>query len=159
MTTLLHSISRAVLATALLVLAFSLLPSTAQAKEPPIYTKLFSNVGLSGYDAVAYFTDSKPVKGDAKFAHTYQGAKWHFSSAENRDKFAAAPEKFAPQYGGYCAWAVAQGQTASADPTLWKIVQGKLYVNYSPDVQKKWELDIAGHIQKADANWPQVLGK
>jgi YHS domain-containing protein len=159
MSALFHSLSRAFMAAAMALAAFAVLPSAALAKEAPVYAKLFSDVGLSGYDAVAYFTDSKPVKGDAKFTHTYQGAKWHFSSAENRDKFAAAPERYAPQYGGYCAWAVAQGKTASADPMLWKIVQGKLYVNYSADVQKKWELDIAGNVQKADGNWPNVLGK
>jgi YHS domain-containing protein len=148
------------LTTAIMVLfAAALLPKAALAKESPVYTKLFSSVGLSGYDAVAYFTDSKAVKGDAKFTHTYLGAKWQFASAENRDKFAAEPERFAPQYGGYCAWAVAQGKTASADPTQWKIVQNKLYLNYSADVQKKWELDIAGNVQKADGHWPSVLGK
>jgi YHS domain-containing protein len=143
----------------LAVLAASLLPVAAWAKEPAVYTRLFSNIALSGYDPVAYFVDGKPVKGDAKFSHDYQGAKWQFSSAENRDKFAAAPQNFAPQFGGYCAWAVSQGYTASADPMLWKIVQGKLYVNFNAEVQKKWETDIAGHIQKANANWPNVLGK
>jgi YHS domain-containing protein len=159
MSALFHSLSRAFMAAAIALAAFAVLPSAALAKEAPVYTKVLSDVGLSGYDAVAYFTDSKPVKGDAKFTHAYLGANWHFSSAENRDKFAAAPERYAPQYGGYCAWAVAQGKTASADPMLWKIVQGKLYVNYSADVQKKWELDIAGNVQKADGNWPNVLGK
>jgi YHS domain-containing protein len=144
----------------LLILATAcLLPVAAWAKEAPIYTKVFSDVALSGYDAVAYFTESKPIKGDAKFTHSYQGAKWQFASADNRDKFAAAPEKFAPQYGGYCAWAVSQGYTASADPMRWKIVQGKLYLNYDQEVQKKWETDIPGFIQKANASWPGIVGK
>ncbi len=134
-------------------------PSSAWAKEAAVYTRLFSKVALSGYDSVAYFTEGKPVKGDAKFSFDYQGAKWQFASAENRDKFAAAPQSYAPQFGGYCAWAVSQGYTASADPTLWKIVQGKLYVNFDADVQKKWEADIPGFIQKANVNWPNVLGK
>lgn len=134
-------------------------PSSAWAKDAPVYTGLFSKVALSGYDSVAYFTENKPVKGDAKFSLDYQGAKWHFSSAENRDKFAAAPQNFAPQYGGYCAWAVSQGYTASGDPMFWKIVQGKLYVNFDAAVQKKWETDMAGFIQKADTNWPAALGK
>lgn len=137
-----------------------LLPAAgALAKDKPIYTGLFSSVAVSGYDPVAYFTENKPVKGDAKFSTSWNGVQWQFSSAENRDKFIAAPERYAPQYGGYCAWAVSQGDTASADPQRWKIVGGKLYLNYDADVQKKWEADIPGLIQKADKNWPAVLGK
>lgn len=130
----------------------------ADAKDAPIYTPLFSKQAVSGYDPVAYFTESKPVKGDAKFTHTYAGAEWRFASAENRDKFAANPEKYAPQYGGYCAWAVSEGNTASADPLRWKIVNDKLYLNYDADVQKKWEASIPENIKKADKNWPKVLG-
>ncbi|WP_423000570.1 YHS domain-containing (seleno)protein [Undibacterium sp. Ji67W] len=133
------------------------LVSSGLAKEPPIYTPTFSNVAVSGYDAVAYFTQQKPVKGDPKFSTEYMGAKWQFSTAENRDKFVKNPEQFAPQYGGYCAWAVAQGWTASGDPTLWKIVNDKLYLNYDKDKQQKWEADIPGNIKKANANWPKVL--
>ncbi|MEP6970963.1 MAG: YHS domain-containing (seleno)protein [Betaproteobacteria bacterium] len=142
-----------------LVLVMSLAPAATWAADKQVYTGLFSNVALSGYDAVAYFTENKPVKGDAKFAQEYQGAQWHFASAANRDAFAADPKRFAPQYGGYCAWAVSEGSTASADPKLWKIVDGKLYLNYDADVQKKWDRDIPGHIRKADQNWPKVLGK
>lgn len=134
-------------------------PGAVWAKDAPIYTRLFSKVAVSGYDPVAYFTENKPVKGDPKFSFDYQGAKWQFASQENRDKFAAAPQHFAPQYGGYCAWAVSQGYTASGDPMFWKIVQGKLYLNFDAEVQKKWELDIAGFIQKANTNWPSALGK
>lgn len=143
----------------LAVMAALAAPTSAWAKEPAVYTRLFSKVALSGYDSVAYFTESKPVKGDAKFSFDYQGVKWQFASAENRDKFAAAPQNFAPQYGGYCAWAVSQGYTASGDPMFWKIVQGKLYLNFDAEVQKKWETDIPGFIQKANASWPSVLGK
>ncbi len=135
------------------------LPRSAMAKEALVYTRVFSSVALNGFDAVGYFTQNRPVRGDAKFAFDYLGAKWHFASQENRDRFAAAPQNFAPQYGGYCAWAVSQGYTASGDPMFWKIVQGKLYLNFDADVQKKWETDIPGFIQKANANWPDVLGK
>lgn len=145
--------------TILALAACLLMPLGAFAKEAPIYTRLFSKVALSGYDSVAYFAENKPVKGDPKFSFDYQGAKWHFSSAENRDKFSAAPQNFAPQFGGYCAWAVSQGYTASGDPMFWKIVQGKLYLNFDAEVQKKWETDISGFIQKANANWPGALGK
>jgi YHS domain-containing protein len=142
-----------------LAIGGSLVPATAAAKEAPVYTGTFSSVAVSGYDPVAYFTEQRPVKGDKAFSHTYMGATWHFSSAANRDKFVTAPEQYAPQYGGYCAWAVAQGYTASADPQRWKIVAGKLYLNYDTDVQKKWETDPAGFIGKADKQWPAVLGK
>jgi len=143
-------------------LALSLLALTAvsaHAGEKPVYTGFFSNLAVGGYDSVAYFTVHKPVKGDSRFSTEYSGAQWQFSSAANRDAFAADPKRYAPQYGGYCAWAVSEGGTASADPKLWRIVDGKLYLNYDADVQKKWELDIAGHIRKADQNWPAVLGK
>jgi len=129
------------------------------AAEKPVYTGFFSRLAVGGYDAVAYFTEQKAVKGDSRHVHEYAGASWQFVSAANRDAFIADPKRYAPQYGGYCAWAVAEGGTASADPTLWKIVHDKLYLNYDADVQKKWESDIAGNIRKADRNWPAVLGK
>ncbi len=110
---------------------------------------------IRGYDPVAYFTQSKPVKGNADFTHEFQGAKWQFATAANRDAFAANPEKYAPQYGGYCAWAVSQSYTASVDPEAWKVVDGKLYLNYSKSVQQQW---LAGGtamlIKQGDANWP-----
>ena len=84
------------------------------------------------------------------------GATWYFACAENRDRFAADPERYAPQYGGYCAWAVAHGYTAKIDPEAWKIVDGKLYLNYSKDVQADWAEDIPGNISKGDANWPKI---
>jgi YHS domain-containing protein len=141
-----------------LAIAAGFLPLTATAKDAPVYTGTFSNLALSGYDTVAYFTEQRPVKGDKAFTHTYMGATWQFSSAANREKFVSAPDKYAPQYGGYCAWAVSQGYTASGDPQRWKVVSGKLYLNYDIDVQKKWETDIAGFIAKGNKNWPSVLG-
>ena len=143
----------------LLLSALGLGAGNASAADKAVYTALFSKLAVSGYDPVAYFTEQKPVKGDGRFVHTYAGAQWRFVSAENRDRFIAAPERYAPQYGGYCAWAVSQGYTASADPERWKIVADKLYLNYDAEVQKKWELDIAGNIQKASQNWPAVLAK
>lgn len=125
----------------------------------PIYTSFFSNKAVGGYDAVAYFTDAKPVEGSDKYSFDYLGATWLFASAEHRDLFMANPAKYAPQYGGYCAWAAAQGKSASGDPEFWKIVDGKLYLNYDAAVQKKWEADIAGFIKAADVNWPKVLNE
>lgn len=112
---------------------------------------------IRGYDPVAYFTEKAPVKGSDKFTHSWKGATWHFASAQNRDRFAAAPEKFAPQYGGYCAYAVAQNALARIDPQAWSVVDGKLYLNFSLAVREAWEKDIPGYIRKADANWPGVL--
>jgi YHS domain-containing protein len=140
---------------ALCVLGLS--SSMAQAKEAPVFTSYFSNVAVSGYDPVAYFTLQKPVKGDAKFTTIYNGAEWRFVSTEHRDKFVANPTRYAPQYGGYCAWAVSQGYTASADPLRWKIVNDKLYLNYDAHVQKKWEMSVPEFIQAGDKNWPKVI--
>lgn len=114
-------------------------------------------LAIRGTDPVAYFTQGKPVPGVAAYEYVWNNATWRFVSAENRDKFMANPEKYAPQYGGFCAWAVSQGYTASIDPNAWRIVDGKLYLNYSQRIQKRWEKDISGNIAKADANWPQVL--
>jgi len=124
----------------------------------PVYTN-WRGLALSGYDAVAYFREGKPIEGSGEHELEYLGATWRFASAENLALFRATPEKFAPQYGGYCAWAVSQGHTASGDPQFWKVVGGKLYLNYDADVQKKWLADIPGFIELADRNWPAVLGQ
>ena len=122
-----------------------------------IYTE--NGVAIKGTDPVAYFQESKPVSGSDSFTYEWKNATWKFASAENRDLFASNPEKYAPKYGGYCAWAVSQGSTAPIDPSAWKIVDGKLYLNYDKRVQKTWEKDIPGNIAKADRNWPGVLNK
>ena len=129
----------------------------AQAAKDKVYKAWLSDLAASGYDVVAYFTEGKPVEGSDDFTVEYDGALWRFSSAQNREAFAADPAKYAPQYGGYCAWAVSQGYTASTDPQAWSIVDGKLYLNYSRSVQQTWEQNIPGNIAAADANWPKVL--
>ncbi len=116
-------------------------------------------VAIKGYDPVAYFTDGRPVRGKEEFQYEWKGAKWRFASAEHRDLFKAGPDKYAPQYGGYCAYAVSQGKTADIDPDAWNIVNGRLYLNLSRDVQKIWSRDIPGYIRKADLNWPRILGR
>lgn len=113
-------------------------------------------VAIKGYDPVAYFTQSKPVKGSPSFTHQWMGATWWFASAEDRDQFAAAPEKFAPKYGGYCAYGVSKNHTVSIDPEAWRIVEGKLYLNYSKSVQQKWLEDVPGNINAAEQNWPKL---
>jgi len=129
----------------------------AHAAEKEVYTSGFSNVAIRGYDPVAYFNEGKPVKGKDQYSVSLKGATWRFSSAANRDSFQNNPEKFSPQYGGYCAWAVSQGYTASTDPEAWHIEKGKLYLNYSKGVQRQWKQDVPGNIAKGDANWPKVL--
>ena len=135
-----------------------LLPATAAALDP-VFTATFSNDAIRGYDPVAYFDAGTAVEGNDKYSHEWKGATWLFSSAKNRDAFIANPEKFAPQYGGYCACAAAKGYIADVDPAVWKIVEGKLYLNYNRAVQKKWLKDIPGYIEKADKNWPGILKK
>lgn len=134
------------------------LVSAAEALEP-VNRTLLGGLALKGYDAVAYFTDGQPVRGQKTFRFEWGGANWLFASAEHRDAFAADPARYAPQFGGYCAWAVSQGYTADIDPAAWRIVDGKLYLNYSPKIQRQWEEDVAGNIGKAVANWPGLLKK
>lgn len=135
----------------------ALWPFAAANALEPIQTGYFDSTAVKGYDTVAYFTEGKPVKGDKGITHTWKGAEWRFSSAENRALFVEDPEKYAPQYGGYCAWAVSQGSTAGIDPKSWKIVDDKLYLNYSKKIQAKWEKDVPGNIQAADGHWPKLL--
>ena len=125
-----------------------------------VYTSWSNNNALSGYDTVAYFTQSKPVKGSRKYKTSYNGVYWLFSSAENLAAFKDDPKKYAPQYGGHCAWALAvKNAQVSGDPQQWNIVEGKLYINYDKDVKNRWEKDIPGFIKVADTHWPALLNK
>jgi len=142
------------------IAAFSPLYDTrALAAEAPVFTGLIKGVAVGGYDPVAYFKQAKPVQGSKGIALQYEGATWRFASAENRAAFEADPAKYAPQYGGYCAYAVSKGSTAKAEPDAWTIHDGKLYLNYDKSVRAIWEKDIPGNVAKADANWPGVLGE
>lgn len=118
-----------------------------------------SGLALKGYDPVAYFTEGKPVQGKPEFTARHEGATYRFASAANRDAFLAGPAKYAPQYGGYCAYGMASGYKAPIEPDAWTIVDGKLYLNYSQSVRDRWSSDIPGFIRKADANWPSVRSK
>ncbi|MCD6043545.1 MAG: hypothetical protein K0R40_3148 [Burkholderiales bacterium] len=115
-----------------------------------------AGLALQGYDPVAYFTEGKPVRGKAEFAARHDGATYRFASAANRDAFAAAPAKYAPQYGGYCAFGMASGYKAPIEPDAWTVVDGKLYLNYNRSVRSRWSSDVPGHIRKADAHWPKL---
>jgi YHS domain-containing protein len=140
-----------------IALAGIAVPTAAIAAKAPVYTSVFSNVAVGGYDPVAYFTVGKPVQGNKQFTTTHQGAEYRFSSARHLAAFKASPAKYAPQYGGYCAWAVSQGYTASADPAVFKVVGGKLYLNYNQEIGAKWAKNIPGFIASANRNWPKVL--
>lgn len=148
---------RSIAFTTLLFILLLLPTTTPAAAKDPVYTSTFSSLAVSGYDPVAYFREGKPVEGSSNHQFEWNGATWRFASAENLAAFEADPEAFAPRYGGYCAWAVSQGYTASTDPTAWRIVDGRLYLNYSHAVQRRWAQDIPGNIAKADGNWPAVL--
>jgi len=129
-----------------------------RAGEAKVYTGIVRGVGAGGYDVVAYFTDARAVRGDKGITHSWNGATWRFASAENRDAFAANPARYAPQFGGYCAWAASQGYTAKGDPKHWQVVDGKLYLNFNGRIHRRWQQDIKGNIRKGNANWPDILG-
>ena len=125
--------------------AAAVLATRAQAATPQIYAE------------AGYFTEGRPVAGDPSITLDWNGATWRFASEDSRAQFEANPEAFAPQYGGYCAFAVSQGYTASTVPQAWTIHEDKLYLNFSRSVRRRWERDIPGHIEMANANWPSVL--
>ena len=116
-------------------------------------------LALRGYDPVAYFTEGRPVIGKAQYAAVHNEATYRFATRAHLKTFQANPEKYVPQYGGFCAYGVAVGAKFDGDPTLWRIVDGKLYLNLNPRIQKKWEKDIPGNIVKANKNWSVIKDK
>jgi YHS domain-containing protein len=113
-------------------------------------------VGLEGYDAVAYFLDHRPIRGSDAYTHSWNGVVWKFASGEHRDLFAADPAHYAPQYGGYCAYAVANHTTAHGSPKQWAVVNDRLFLNNNPLAKKLWDRDRPGHIRAGDQNWLQI---
>jgi YHS domain-containing protein len=133
-------------------------PCAANADSAPaIYTESTSGLAIRGTDPVAYFTVGKAVAGSSDYEYQWNGATWRFSSQENMELFVANPEQYAPQYGGYCAKGISEGNLVSIDPNAWRIVDGKLYLNYSKDVQKQWLQDIEGNIKLGNENYPSAL--
>lgn len=129
------------------------------AADPYIYSHKQQGA-INGADVVAYYSlkeGKKSVKGDKNISYEYQGAIWYFSTAENRDLFSKEPEKYLPQYGGYCAFAASHGFTKSIKPDYWHIVDGKLYLNYNFFADRKWNKDRGAAIERADKNWPKLL--
>ncbi len=141
----------------LLVSLITVLPQMSSAGEDEVYTGFFSDTALSGYDTVAYFKEGKALKGKKKYRTQYKGANWQFYNAENLQLFNLNPEKYAPQYGGYCAYAAADNRTAGGDPEFWSIHNGKLYLSYDQDIAEKWESNKEEIVKNADNNWPQLI--
>ena len=112
---------------------------------------------LNGYDPVAYFTEGRPVMGDDAYVSTHRGAPFRFSSAEHRALFDENPSRYVPRFGGYCAYAVSQGSTASGNPLFWTIYEGRLYLNLDENTQKIWLDNRDEFIEQAEQNWPAVL--
>jgi YHS domain-containing protein len=132
--------------------------AVAAATQPPINVSR-GQLALRGYDAVSYSSDGKAVPGVPAFEYRWMNVVWRFASADHLERFKKEPERYAPEFGGYCAYAVSQGYTADGDPTVWRVVDGHLYLNYSTDAQKLWEKDVPGNITKGHQNWPTVLTK
>ena len=154
-----RSVSRLRLGGLLMVMTASVLTAWVPARAGDAHVnRTRDGVGIQGYDPVSYF-DGAPAKGTETIEYTFEGTRYRFRNAANRDRFASDPRQYLPQYGGFCAYAVSRGYTASIDPLAWKIVGGKLYLNYSKRVQRLWEEDIPGNIAKGDANWPGIAAK
>ena len=138
-------------ATLMLVGAFS---TQALAKD---YSH--STPGISGYDPVAYFTEGKSMRGSGYHVTVFKGVTYAFASKDHKKMFEDNPEKYVPVYGGYCAYGMAVKKKFVADPEVWKIVDGKLYLNLDKDIQRKWKKDVPGYIKKADVNWMKIKDK
>jgi YHS domain-containing protein len=149
--------------TQLIALGAALAPPAWSAQPP--YNTLTGNtpaegrgdVAIRGYDPVAYFTQAKAVPGSNAFVTEWMGAKWKFSSQQHLDAFKASPARYAPQYGGYCAYGVSQGYLVKVDPEQWSVIDGKLYLNYDAKVQRTWKKDSARYIELADRKFPGLL--
>lgn len=125
----------------------------------PIYTGTFSNTAVGGYDTTSYYTGAEPIKGSKKFSTEYKGAKWLFANQANLEAFQANPEKYAPQYGGYCAWAIAHDNLVKGDPKVYHIQDGKLYLNYNKTVAERWLPRKDELIPEADGKYKTLIAK
>lgn len=147
-----HFLGAAIVAVSILAIA----PSTSFAVKNTggEFNTLYAGLGAKGYDVVAYFTDKAPVQGSDKLTATYGGVTWQFASAEHRDAFKADPAKYAPQYGGFCAWGVSQGKLFDVDPVNgWTVTNNKLYLNFNGDINQTFARDADALVSKAERNW------
>jgi len=129
----------------------------AHAQKSTVYVD--KGKAIHGYDPVAFFTLSKPVMGKDSLMYRWNGANWYFADRKDLEAFKGDPEKYAPQYGGYCAYGTAQGHKAPTEADTWSVVDGKLYFNYNQKVKEMWVKDRSGYITKANANWPVIKDK
>ena len=141
-----------------LMLAVGGAAAAASAAQPVGEVNVNGGYAVHGYDVVAYFTAGQPAEGDDRYTAEYEGAQYRFASAEHRDTFKQDPAKYAPQYGGFCAFGTSVGRKFDGDPHAWRIVDGKLYLNLNKSIQAKWLQDTAGYIRGADNNWPIIAG-
>jgi hypothetical protein len=142
-----------------ILIALILIATAANVMAQKAEVYISSGVAIKGFDPVAYFKEGKPVKGNEKFSYDWNNAKWFFVSKENLDAFSKMPDKYAPQYGGYCAYGMSEGHKAPTDPNAWTILNGKLYLNYSLDVKQNWVKDQQERIIKANKNWEMLKDK
>ena len=140
-----------------LAAALAPVPAAASTAPAPMVNVDAAGLAMRGYDPVAFFSDGKPERGLAQHSLQWNGATWRFASAQSLEAFRATPDRYAPQFGGYCAWAVSQHYLAPGDPNYWKIVDGKLYLNANARAKELWEADQADAIARGKANWPSVL--
>lgn len=148
-------ISSSVRRLAFVLLTLALWPIATPA-EAQLVNRSRSGLAIDGYDPVAYFTEGRAVPGNPSIEFTWNGTRYRFSTAANRERFEKDPAAYVPQYGGFCAYAVSRGYTASVDPDAWAVVDGKLYLNYSKRVQRLWQEDVPGNISKGDQNWARL---
>ncbi len=134
-----------------------LLPMGAFAAAPDVNVGHFNKLAVNGYDVITYWKGGKPKEGNANITASYNGATWVFVSPENRALFSKNPTKYAPQYGGYCAYAASRNAVSDVDQLAWRIWKDKLYLNYSPRVRRQWASDIDNNIEKANGFWPKLL--
>ena len=121
------------------------------------FNTLHAGLGAKGYDVVAYFAHGQPTPGSDRHTAEFGGVTWQFASKENRDLFAADPARYAPQYGGFCSWGVSQGKLFDVDPVSgWKVIDGKLYLNFNADINGTFARDAHTLIAKAERNWPAL---
>ena len=140
-----------------IILSFLLLFVPVGQAADPVYQN--GGVAVGGFDVVSYHRMQNPVAGSTELTHEWQGVTWRFADATNLKLFQEDPGKFAPRYGGYCAYALAKGALAPTDPEAWTIYHGKLYLNFSKSVREKWLADVASNVTTADQNWPAILDK
>lgn len=143
----------------ILTLGFAAATATmisARTARARIFTGFIEGTAVGGFDAVAYHTQGEAVPGDPAVTLSHEGATWRFTSEANRALFEANPDAYAPEYGGHCAWATAQGYLAQGDPEIWRIFDGRLFLNATQGVNRRWLRDVESFIVQADANWPSL---